>query len=127
MDKDDHLIPINEPAFCFFPTKEVTGLNFMIHAPFLLTDSREGIRAGVPHNDKMLQRLAILSADSLVYLRDISEEKNVRLMDLAEAIDVCPDYVRRMESETGIKNISLTTLYKISIVLDVRIDKFFEE
>ena len=60
-------------------------------------------------------------------IKKFRKEKNVRLMDLAEAIDVCPDYVRRMESETGIKNISLTTLYKISIVLDVRIDKFFEE
>ena len=81
MDKEGHLRPINEPAFCFFPTKEVTGLNFMIHAPFLLTDSREGIRAGVAHNDKMLQRLASLSADALVYLRDIGEEKKIRIID----------------------------------------------
>ncbi len=28
-----------EPAFCFFPTKEATGLNLILHAPFLLTDS----------------------------------------------------------------------------------------
>ena len=81
MDKEGKLRPLNEPAFCFFPTKEVTGLNFIIHAPFLLTDSREGIRAGVTHNDKMIQDLAILSADALVYLRDIGEEKNVRLID----------------------------------------------
>ena len=55
------------------------------------------------------------------------KEKNVRLMDLAEAVDVSPDYIRRMESKTGIKNISLTTLYKISVVLDVGIEKFFEK
>ncbi|MBQ2892221.1 MAG: helix-turn-helix transcriptional regulator [Bacilli bacterium] len=60
-------------------------------------------------------------------IKKYRKEKNVRLMDLAEAVDVCPDYLRRMESETGIKNISLITLYKISKVLDVRIDKFFEE
>ena len=81
VDKEGHLLPIKEPAFCFFPTKEVTGLNFIIHAPFLLTDSREGIRAGVAYNDLMLQSLASLSADALVYLRDIGEEKNVRYID----------------------------------------------
>lgn len=55
------------------------------------------------------------------------KEKNIRLMDLSEAINVTPDYIRRMESDRGIKNISLTTLYKIATVLDVSMDKFFEE
>lgn len=81
MDKEGHLRPVNEPAFCFFPTKEVTNLNFILHAPFLLTDSREGIRAGVPHNDKMIQYLAALAADALVHLRDIGVEQNFRLID----------------------------------------------
>lgn len=81
MDSDGHLKPVNEPAFCFFPTKEVTGLNFILHAPFLLTDSREGIRAGVAHNDKMIQCLADLAADSLEHLRDIGEDTSIRLID----------------------------------------------
>lgn len=81
MDSNGHLKPVNEPAFCFFPTKEVTGLNFILHAPFLLTDSREGIRAGVAHNDKMIQRLSELAADSFEYLRDIGEETSVRLIE----------------------------------------------
>lgn len=81
MDTDGHLKPVNEPAFCFFPTKEVTGLNFILHAPFLLTDSREGIRAGVAHNDKMIQCLADLAADSLEHLRDIGEDTSIRLID----------------------------------------------
>ena len=68
LDEQGQLRPINEPAFCFFPTKEVTNLNFIVHAPFLLTDSREGIRAGVPHNDVMLQKLADLAASAMVYL-----------------------------------------------------------
>lgn len=80
MNADGHLKPVNEPAFCFFPTKEVTGLNFILHAPFLLTDSREGIRAGVAHNDKMIQRLSELAADSFEHLRDIGEEASVRLI-----------------------------------------------
>ena len=81
MDSDGHLKPVNEPAFCFFPTKEVTGLNFIIHAPFLLTDSREGIRAGVAHNDKLIQCLSELAADSLEHLRDIGKETSGRLIE----------------------------------------------
>ena len=81
MNADGHLKPVNEPAFCFFPTKEVTGLNFILHAPFLLTDSREGIRASVAHNDKMIQRLSELAADSFEHLRDIGEEASVRLIE----------------------------------------------
>lgn len=53
--------------------------------------------------------------------------KNVRLMDLAEAIGVTPDHLKRIEAENDRNNISLITLYKISIVLDVSIDKFFNE
>ncbi len=64
------LMPIDRPAFCFFPTKEVTNLNFILHAPFLLTDSREGIKAGEKHNQELIQQLAQLAADSLPILRD---------------------------------------------------------
>lgn len=53
--------------------------------------------------------------------------KEVRLMDLAEAIDVSPDHLKRIEAENDRNNISLITLYKISVVLDVSIEKFFEE
>ena len=46
LNEEGKLLPITEPAYCFFPTKVVTGLKFLIHAPFLLNDSREGIKAG---------------------------------------------------------------------------------
>ena len=111
MDKEGHLRPINEPAFCFFPTKEVTGLNFMIHAPFLLTDSREGIRAGILHNDKMLQRLAKLSADALVYLRDISEEKNTRLIDDG-IFDIIPIDSEKFSDPANKRKVSFLPFYE---------------
>jgi len=74
------------PAFCFFPTKETTNLNFIIHAPFQLTDSRENIKRFESHNTKMIfhntimishnrgmiQLLAVLAADSLWILRSLS-------------------------------------------------------
>jgi hypothetical protein len=68
--KDGKLVPINRPAFCFFPTKEATNLNFILHAPFLLTDSREGIKAGEMQNRELIQQLARLAANSLPILRD---------------------------------------------------------
>lgn len=111
MDKEGHLRPINEPAFCFFPTKEVTGLNFMIHAPFLLTDSREGIRAGVPHNDKMLQRLAKLSADALVYLRDIGEEKHLKLID-DDIINIIPIDPEQFSDPANKRKVSFLPFYE---------------
>ena len=68
--ENQRLIPIDYPAFCFFPTKEMTNLNFIIHAPFLLTDSREGIKAGVTHNNDLIGQLSQLAEDSLPILRD---------------------------------------------------------
>ena len=57
LDDKNHLYPVDKPAFCFFPTKRSTKLKFIIHAPFLLTDSREGILAGNDHNLKMIKLL----------------------------------------------------------------------
>jgi hypothetical protein len=70
LGEDGNLVPIDRTAFCFFPTKETTNLNFILHAPFLLTDSREGIKAGEKHNQELVQQLAQLAADSLPILRD---------------------------------------------------------
>lgn len=81
LDMEGKLIPVKEPAYCFFPTKETTGLNFIVHAPFLLADSREGIRAGVEHNDNMLRLLAKLAADSLVCLKIIGDQASIRLIN----------------------------------------------
>ncbi|WP_044973544.1 AAA domain-containing protein [Ruminococcus sp. HUN007] len=81
LDDQGNLIPVEEYAYCFFPTKVTTGLHFIIHAPFLLTDSREGIKFGEQHNKKMIKLLASLSADSLVFLKAISVKENQRYID----------------------------------------------
>lgn len=83
LDEEDKLITAtaNEYAYCFFPTKVDTGLHFIIHAPFLLTDSREGIKQGDAHNNRMISCLAELAANSLVYLRDIGTSNNKRIID----------------------------------------------
>ena len=80
-NEDGVLLPVTQPAYCFFPTKELTNLNFIIHAPFILTDSREGIRTGVPHNDEMIKQLSLLAADSLIILRDKGVDSGKRIID----------------------------------------------
>ena len=89
LEEDGHLRPVKKTAFCFFPTKETTQLNFIIHAPFLLTDSREGIRAGEPHNEHMISLLSKLAADSIVCLKQIGERESIRLID-DRIIDIIP-------------------------------------
>ena len=71
INEKNKLSPVEKSAFCFFPTTRDTKLNFIIHAPFLLTASREGILTGEVHNETLIKLLAELAADSLLYLRDI--------------------------------------------------------
>ena len=52
--------------------------------------------------------------------------KGISLADLAEKLEVSVDHLKRIEAPNDRNNISLVTLYKISIILGVRIDKFFE-
>lgn len=46
---------------------------------------------------------------------------------LAIDIGISADYIRRFETQGGRESISLKTLYKISVVLDTPIGKFFED
>ena len=45
---------------------------------------------------------------------------------LALDIGVSPEFIRKFESTKGSEGLSLMSLYKISIVLDTSIEKFFE-
>lgn len=71
LNDKEKLTPKQVSAFCFFPTKENTNLNFIIHAPFLLNDSREGIKRFEEHNNEMIELLAELSANSLSFLKEL--------------------------------------------------------
>lgn len=46
---------------------------------------------------------------------------------LAIDIGISADYIRIFETQGGREGISLKTLYKISVVLDTPIGKFFED
>lgn len=45
---------------------------------------------------------------------------------LAVDIGVSPEFIRKFESTKGSEGLSLMSLYKISIVLNTSVDKFFE-
>ena len=46
---------------------------------------------------------------------------------LAVDIEMSYDYLRRFESQLGREGLSIMSLYKISVVLGVSMDNFFEE
>lgn len=60
-------------------------------------------------------------------IRKYRKERRLTQEQLALDIDVSPEFYRRFESTLGSEGISLTNVYKISVVLDIRIDKLFED
>lgn len=57
----------------------------------------------------------------------ILDEKKVTQEKLAELINVSVSLISNLESNKSKKGISITNLYKISVVLNVPISKFMEE
>jgi len=60
-------------------------------------------------------------------IRKYRKERKITQEQLAVDIDVSPEFYRKFESTLGSEGISLINVYKISVVLDVKIDKLFEE
>lgn len=61
-------------------------------------------------------------------IKKFRKEKGIRLMDLAEMLDVSPEYLKRIESPNDDrKTCSLTLVYKLSLIFDKKMDDFFEE
>lgn len=57
-----------ENIFCFFPTKVRNPFPFVIHAPFLLTDNREGIKFHESWNQQQIRLLGEMAGDALEHL-----------------------------------------------------------
>lgn len=53
-------------------------------------------------------------------------EKHITSADLAEQTGLSHDYIRQLQCNSQKYRCSLISLYKISVVLDVSIEKFFE-
>lgn len=69
-DLDDE---IGGKVFCFFPTAENFHLHCIVHAPFLLVDSRQQLK-DTKVNDRLKVLLAELAAEALLLLRDYGIE-----------------------------------------------------
>ncbi len=117
-NREGRLMPRQLSAFCFFPTKEYTGLNFIIHAPFLLTDSRESIQAAAPHNTYLINELANVATQSIRSLRyrPKNERTGTRIVD-SNIFDIIPydsNHFTRMDNR---ERISFLPIYSAFIRL----------
>lgn len=111
VNANGNLIETKQTAFCFFPTKVNTNLSFIINAPFLLTDSREGIKAGVDHNKVMIQSLAELSALSLELLKNISLERRTEIFTDDNFLKIIPYNYELFNCEDERAQISFMPFY----------------
>ncbi len=59
-------------------------------------------------------------------IRKYRKLNNLTQEQLGEYIGISRDYISRFESTHGREGITLYTLYKISIVLNVTMDEFFK-
>ena len=60
-------------------------------------------------------------------IKEKKSQYNLTQEQLATDIGVSNDFLRRFETTFGKEGMSLNTLYKISVVLNVTMDKFFIE
>ena len=79
--------------YCFFPTKDSFKTCFISHAPFLLTDNRQNLKQGESLNEDLVNLLARLASESIVFLRDYGGKINNRLID-ENITQIIPEYHR---------------------------------
>lgn len=104
------LTPIHNCAFCFFPTKEITNLNFIIQAPFLLTDSREGIKANEVHNKDMIVGLSKLAANSIMIFKKLEPIVKFRFID-DDILNIIPINENVFDEPSNANRISFKPFY----------------
>ncbi|MDQ6961928.1 MAG: hypothetical protein Q9M28_05290, partial [Mariprofundaceae bacterium] len=71
LDSDGKIIPVHDSKlFVFFPTNERTGLQFLVHAPYKTTPSRESIPFVDNQNQTITAALSDLVAESIMDLKN---------------------------------------------------------
>lgn len=74
-----------------------------------------------------------IKSDDTIYdiirrnIKKYRKEKGITSAQLAEMVDLSHDFIRQIESEKTRYNFSVETLYKISVALNVSLDKFVEQ
>lgn len=72
-------------------------------------------------NKDLLRQYLIFSNN----VKNIRKQKNLTQEELAELSDLSISYVKQIESCKGFKNLTLTTMLKISKALDTTISNLF--
>lgn len=92
-DKEKLITDVTQNIYCFFPTKESFKTCFVSHAPFLLTDNRQNLKPNEDLNYDLINLVATLAAQAVVYLRDYGIEHKRLLID-ENLTEIIPNYVR---------------------------------
>ena len=74
-------------------------------------------------NKDLLNEYLLLSKN----IKKIRKEKNLTQEELAELADLSISYVKQIESCKGFKNLTLTTILKLSKALDTPINTLFKK
>lgn len=59
-------------------------------------------------------------------IRRYRKEKGMTSAQLAEAVGLSHDFIRQIQSEKAAYNFSVETFYKISVALEISMDKLIE-
>lgn len=60
-------------------------------------------------------------------MKKYRKEKGLTSAQLAELVDLSHDFIRQIESEKARYNFSVETFYKISVALNISLDKLIEK
>ena len=79
----------------------------------------------------MQQTLDFKTKDDVQYIvgsnvRKVCKEKNIKMMEFAEEIDMSYEYLRHIVSPGGQKSLSFYSMYKIAKVLGISMDELCE-
>lgn len=83
---------VSEPGqklVVYFPTEQVTGLNFRLHGPFLLTDNRATIKIDNKTNSKLIQECAALLGESIKRIK----KDNLLTVDFLSMLPIRKDTI----------------------------------
>lgn len=78
----------------------------------------------------MNEKYSPLNFDENIYntiLKKYRKERGLTSAQLAEMVDLSHDFIRQIESEKVGYNFSVETFYKISVALEVSLDKLIEK
>ncbi len=81
----------------------------------------------------MINKIKQLQFDENIYdtirrnIKKYRKLKGLTSAELAEMIDISHDFLRQIESEKVKRNFSVETFYKLSVALDIGLDKLIEK